>query len=64
MKNRELYINQLVKYIDAPVIKIITGIRRSGKFYLMKLLSKYLVDQGVKEEQIIWIDFESIAYES
>lgn len=64
MKNRELYINQLVKYVDAPVIKIITGIRRSGKSYLMKLLSKYLVNQGVKEEQIIRIDFESIAYES
>jgi len=64
MKNRELYINQLIKYIDTPVIKIITGIRRCGKSYLLKLLSNYLINQGVTENQIIKIDFESIQYES
>ncbi len=64
MKSRELYINQLVKYIDTPVIKIITGIRRSGKSYLLKLLSNHLINQGVAENQIIKIDFESIQYES
>ncbi len=63
MKSRELYINQLLKYIDTPVIKIITGIRRCGKSYLLKLLSNHLINQGVTENQIIKIDFESIQYE-
>lgn len=63
MKNRDLYINQLIKYIDTPVIKIITGIRRCGKSYLMKLLSNLLISKGVAEKQIISIDFESIINE-
>ncbi|BEP28213.1 ATP-binding protein [Helicovermis profundi] len=64
MKSRELYINQLIDYIDTPVIKIIKGIRRCGKSYLLKLLSNHLMNKGVFEKQIIKIDFESIQYES
>jgi len=56
--------NQLVKYIDTPVIKIITGIRRCGKSYLLKLLSNFLIEKGIEESQIIKIDFESITYEA
>jgi len=63
MKNRNLYMNQLIKYIDTPVIKIITGIRRCGKSYLLKLLSNHLINQGVTKNQIIKIDFESIKNE-
>lgn len=63
MKNRELYMDQLIKYIDTPVIKIITGIRRCGKSYLLKLLSSHLIENGIKEEQMIRIDFESIKNE-
>jgi len=53
MKNRELYVDQLVKYVDTNVVKIITGIRRCGKSYLMKLLSNYLIHRGIDEKQII-----------
>lgn len=63
MKNRDLYVNQLEKYIDTPVVKIITGIRRCGKSYLLKLLTDHLTGQGVDDEQIISIDFESLKYE-
>lgn len=62
MKNRELYMNQLSKYIDTPVIKIITGIRRCGKSYLLKLLSEELQQKGVQQERIIKIDFESLIF--
>lgn len=62
MKNRMLYMNQLAKYIDTPVIKIITGIRRCGKSYLLKLLSEELERKGVKQERIIRIDFESLTF--
>jgi predicted AAA+ superfamily ATPase len=62
MKNIELYMNQLAKYIDTPVIKIITGIRRCGKSYLLKLLSEALQVNGVNPERIIKIDFESLTF--
>lgn len=63
MKNRELYMNQLIQYVDTPVIKIITGIRRCGKSYLLKLLASHLIENGIKDEQMIHIDFESIKNE-
>ncbi len=64
MKNRELYTKQLIKYIDTPVVKIITGIRRCGKSYLLKLLRNELLSRGIKESQIMTIDFESIRNET
>lgn len=63
MKSRSLYLNQLKEYIDTPVVKIITGVRRSGKSYLLKLLIKQLENRGVSQEQIITLDFESIRNE-
>lgn len=63
MKNRELYIKQIVNVADTPVIKIITGIRRSGKSYLLKLIQKRLVENGVPSSNIIYMNFESLAFE-
>jgi predicted AAA+ superfamily ATPase len=62
MKNRDIYSSQLEKYIDRPVIKIITGIRRSGKSYLLKLLGETLKNMGIEETNIIKIDFESLTF--
>lgn len=62
MITRELYLKQLLNYIDKPVIKIITGIRRSGKSTMLLLLRDLLLDQGVKEEQILYVNFESLTY--
>jgi hypothetical protein len=63
MKSRDLYVNQLEKYVDTPIVKIITGIRRCGKSYLLKLLTNHLIDQGIEDSQIVSIDFESLKYE-
>lgn len=63
MKNRNLYVKQLAKYIDTPVVKIITGIRRCGKSYLLKLLTNQLMKNGVEADQIISLDFESLINE-
>lgn len=42
------------------MIKIVTGIRRSGKSYLLRVLFKnYLIDNGIKEDHIIELDFEN-----
>ena len=46
---------------DCDVIKVITGIRRSGKSVLMKLYRKELIASGVSESDIFYIDFESFS---
>ena len=62
LKNRNSYLEKLIKFKDTDFIKIITGIRRCGKSSLMKLMIKHLLENGIKEEQIIQINFESIEF--
>ena len=62
MIRRELYLKQLYGYIDKPFIKVITGIRRSGKSVLLMLLKKELLIRGVEEKNIIYINFESFEF--
>lgn len=58
--NRTTYINQLVRSKGNGLIKIVTGIRRSGKsFLLKKLFRQHLLDDGVQDDHIIIIDMES-----
>lgn len=59
---RSAYIHALIPFIDKPQIKIITGIRRSGKSVVLHLLKEELLKRGVEEEQIISLNFESFAY--
>ncbi|MCR9084749.1 MAG: ATP-binding protein [Cyclobacteriaceae bacterium] len=61
MIKRNLYIDKLKKFIGKPQIKIITGIRRSGKSTVLRLLMNELTQIGVKEHQIIYLNFESFA---
>ena len=51
---RDLYLDQLINKMSNGLIKIITGIRRSGKSYLLfNIFKNYLLENGVKEENII-----------
>ncbi len=51
---RDLYLNKLIRKKNNGSIKIITGLRRSGKSYLLNnLYYEYLLSEGVKKEQII-----------
>ncbi|MCO5268223.1 MAG: ATP-binding protein [Brumimicrobium sp.] len=59
---RPTYIQALLPFIDKPQIKVITGIRRSGKSVILDLLKKELQQRGVKENQIIKLNFESLSY--
>ena len=55
--NRDTYIDQLVRSKGNGLIKIVTGIRRSGKsFLLKKLFRQRLLDDGVQDDHIIIID--------
>lgn len=62
MISRPIYISQLKKFIDTPFIKVITGLRRSGKSTVMKLLQSELLERGVTKEQIIYINLESFIF--
>lgn len=56
---RELYLNQLIKKRGNGLIKIITGIRRCGKSFLLDpIFKEYLINNGVNENHIIKIDFD------
>ena len=56
---RDRYLNQLLSYQWDGQVKVITGIRRCGKSYLLRTIYKnHLLSQGVKEEQIISIELD------
>ena len=48
---------------DTEFIKVITGVRRSGKSTLMLMFKEYLLNNGVNEENIIHVNFESAMYD-
>lgn len=56
---REKYLNQLIDGKDLNLIKVITGVRRSGKSTLLLQYKDYLVSQNISEEDIIYMNFES-----
>jgi predicted AAA+ superfamily ATPase len=63
MLNRAEYIEKILSFIDKPVIKVITGIRRSGKSVIMTQIAETLRSRGVKEKNIIYLNMESLENE-
>ena len=59
---RERYLGRIKNLKDTPHIKIITGIRRSGKSNLMQVYIKYL-KENFKEINVIFVDFMDLEYE-
>lgn len=59
---RPSYIENIKPFIDKPLIKVITGIRRSGKSTIMRLLREEFIKRGVGETRIIYINFESFDF--
>lgn len=60
---RPTYIAELKKWINTPQIKIISGIRRSGKSTILALLKEELYSLAITENQIVFLNFESFATE-
>lgn len=59
MLKREKYLNQLIESKDLNLIKVITGVRRSGKSTLLLQYKDYLISQKISEKNIIYMNFES-----
>ena len=63
MVQSDEYLNQLKKWKDEQVIKVITGIRRCGKSTLLEMYRDYLKSEGVSDDRIVSINFEELEYE-
>ncbi len=62
MIERNEYLDVLKRFKDKEIIKVITGIRRCGKSTLLELYKEYLLNNGVKKDQIISINLEDLKY--
>ena len=59
---REKYLSKIRPFYEHDLIKVITGIRRCGKSVILKQIMNELKENGVKDEQIIYINFEFEEY--
>jgi hypothetical protein len=59
---REKYLKQIEPFIESDLIKVITGMRRSGKSVLLNQIKDKILLDGTNSEQIIFINFESFKY--
>ncbi|HJG55997.1 MAG TPA: ATP-binding protein, partial [Staphylococcus arlettae] len=64
MIKQTIYLNQIEPFIDKDIIKIITGIRRSGKSVLLQQIQTELVKRGKKQANFIYMNFENLQYEA
>lgn len=59
---REKYLNKIEPFIESDLIKVITGMRRSGKSVLLNQIKNKILLDGINSKQIIFINFESFKY--
>jgi len=59
---RPLYLQKLISLRDKRIIKVVTGVRRSGKSTLFGLFREHLLSSGVSPEQIVDLNMEDPAY--
>ena len=64
LKKRDLYLNKIIAFQDTEPVKVVTGIRRCGKSSLLKLMTLHLKENGVTDNQILEMNFESYAYKN
>ncbi len=59
---RDRYLNKIRPFYDLDIIKVLIGSRRSGKSKIIELIIKDLKQRGVKDSNIIYINFENLDY--
>lgn len=62
MIKREMYMKRIRPFIGTELIKVMTGIRRCGKSFMLDLIKEELVESGVSPAQFISINFEDLNY--
>ena len=62
MIKRESYMRRIRPFINGELVKVMTGIRRSGKSVMLELVKQELLEMGVRAEQFISINFEDMRY--
>ena len=61
---RPIYVDKIMAYVDAPFVKILTGVRRCGKSTILKMIREKLkTERKVQEERIISCRYDSMEYE-
>lgn len=60
---RPMYVDKIMAYVDAPFIKILTGVRRCGKSTILKMIIAELKKRGVPDNRIVSYRFDSMEYE-
>ena len=60
---RDNYLKRMIDAKDTEFIKVITGVRRSGKSTLLLMFKDHLLQEKIKEDNIIYINFESAKYD-
>ena len=61
--NRSEYLDWLIRWRGRPIIKVVSGVRRCGKSTMFDIFRSYLLNDGVRQEQITMLNFENIDYE-
>ena len=62
MINRPLYLDRIRPFIGKPIIKVVTGVRRSGKSTLLRLVQAELKNKGVSDDLMLDINLEAVSY--
>lgn len=61
---REKYLNKIRPFYDSDIIKVITGIRRCGKSFILRSIMNELLERGIEEKQIIYIPLDRRGYKN
>lgn len=64
LKKRDLYLNKIIAFQDTEPVKVVTGIRRCGKSSLLRLMTLHLKENGITDDQILEMNFESYAFKN
>ena len=60
---RPMHVDKIMRYADAPFVKILTGVRRCGKSTILKMIMEELKKRGISDKQLLSYRFDSMEYE-
>lgn len=64
MVARQQYLERVRPFINKPIIKVITGIRRCGKSTFLKLIGQSIIESGIKPENILLVNKDSLEFDA